>query len=1197
MMKRLIAIILIFALISAPTIALAASSIVNARYFGVIQISNNSTAETFVATTCGSSINTTNLIAGGYLNAGATNAVVRSSSGADLPFMPGYEPGGYPWSLWVPSIGDYGYLSDILYTANSSGGKIRYFPGTGGMTTPDNDATLELGDNFTVEQKGRVTTTFTDNYSDRNLVFKDAAFKTYVSGAENITSIIYNASSNNTTLLPNAAGYYTNIEEQFPASTFHWDKVDDPVGAHDSSTTTVKTNETVQEKDAYNVEDGTISSTSIVNSANVTFSFAANNASGTAYCQPFLRLNGSETAGTERSVAGIAFTTFSETLARPGGGSWLPSDIPDLQVAIGLRIDNASYKAECTQVYIFIDYTAPAASVTATGVSSGEHTVKTVQGASTDNSTYYYSLSEPWVTISGDPTNRHNFQPVHTSNITELNLTIDGAPRKYLAYDSDNPGTEIRLYYTDDLDGQWTAYSGNPILGPSTSHYRWPSVVWQSDNSTLHMFLSDRTDTEIERWTSVDGINFSFSENVSQDERILALTTGMLSGSGLKSFNPAQLIDDNTATNGFYLPEDSSGQWLRIDFSDTPRNLGKWRLYHVGAGWSTVWNVQYSDDASDWTTTSANWTTGADAGWYEVTWNAAGYHRYWQILTVSTGAGNWYYSEMAVAEYAESDYMNPFVWQNPNDDEWYLYHQEQGPGYPNRLYVRHSENITDLVSATDVKIYDWGGSHPGRTASPSVMYRDGRYWLLVEDTAPGGSWAIWALYSSSPDSGFVIAPNSPILGEGIDIGHACPIHLLSPDGTTAYLYTTTNVDGNWRQRSWQLYPTDTVETLRPNGAGSETSIQDVSGAATHWEAVDEVVADNTTTNVWQSAVTTGVRDLYALSNHSINGTIRELIVSMRVHPGGTSANGYFKSSLKTHGAIYDGIQRRTQYLYDWVTFWESWETNPYTGKAWTWEEVDNLEAGLVMIVPYGTGYARCTQLYVQIVVANTLSLYVDDVLKDNKYVAVTVPNNDNNWAFLENDVMPYMEYQKIWIDGVLRQHIVWEYGTTFTDLSGNSNPATPSFRSASSDPHISAELISFQPVSEARAPDYVLGEAPAFIDPAITGNVTGTFTTTPGTGAFPLANVIAEIAAATDTPPQLPLLIIACFVLLAASLSVSATMRRYGSGSILVKTLVIAAIMGIFVALGNFAIDFWMIVVFLIIAISLCFASKQLGWS
>lgn len=129
-----------------------------------------------------------------------------------------------------------------------------------------------------------------------------------------------------------------------------------------------------------------------------------------------------------------------------------------------------------------------------------------------DATTDYYSLSSRWTTISGDPTQRHTFQPVHSTRILEVNKTIDGASRKYLAYDSNYDGSEIRLYYTDDLDSSWTEYSGNPILGPSANHYRWPSVVY--NGTTFHMILQDRTDKQLERWTSTDGINFNYQETV-----------------------------------------------------------------------------------------------------------------------------------------------------------------------------------------------------------------------------------------------------------------------------------------------------------------------------------------------------------------------------------------------------------------------------------------------------------------------------------------------------------------------------------------------------------------------------------------------------------------------------------------------------------------------------------------------------------
>lgn len=213
---------------------------------------------------------------------------------------------------------------------------------------------------------------------------------------------------------------------------------------------------------------------------------------------------------------------------------------------------------------------------------------------------------------------------------------------------------------------------------------------------------------------------------------------------------------------------------------------------------------------------------------------------------------------------------------------------------------------------------------------------------------------------------------------------------------------------------------------------------------------------------------------------------------------------------------------------------------------------------------------------------------------------VSVPDTSDNWTFLENNVMPYMEYQEITVGGAQQQYIEWEYGDTFKDASGEGHDATPSFRSASSDADVSANMTSFMPISESRAPAYVLGEAPAFIDSdALTENITGTFTTTPdtGSGTFPLADVIKSIADATGTPAQLPLLIIAAFVIFAGSIYTSWLFRKHGSGSLVVKIVAILALMGIFVALGNFAFDFWMIVVFVVFAVAIAFASKQLGWT
>jgi len=123
----------------------------------------------------------------------------------------------------------------------------------------------------------------------------------------------------------------------------------------------------------------------------------------------------------------------------------------------------------------------------------------------------FYDVSSPWITIAGNPTDRHAFQPVHNTTIVECNVVIDGAVRKYLAYDSDSAGSQIRLYYTDNLNGLWTPYSGNPILS-GYLRFRWPSVAYV--NGVFHMFLTDRIDGTLERWTSTDGIHYSFVENI-----------------------------------------------------------------------------------------------------------------------------------------------------------------------------------------------------------------------------------------------------------------------------------------------------------------------------------------------------------------------------------------------------------------------------------------------------------------------------------------------------------------------------------------------------------------------------------------------------------------------------------------------------------------------------------------------------------
>ena len=78
----------------------------------------------------------------------------------------------------------------------------------------------------------------------------------------------------------------------------------------------------------------------------------------------------------------------------------------------------------------------------------------------------------------------------------------------------------------------------------------------------------------------------------------------------------------------------------------------------------------------------------------------------------------------------------------------------------------------------------------------------------------------------------------------------------------------------------------------------------------------------------------------------------------------------------------------------------------------------------------------------------------------------SVPPNDNVWISFTNGSMPYVEYQKITVDDILVQHIIYEQDTTFQDLTEYDNNATPTFITTSSDPDVTATLQNFRPIEE-----------------------------------------------------------------------------------------------------------------------------------
>ncbi|BAZ96705.1 hypothetical protein DEHALATV1_0077 [Dehalococcoides mccartyi] len=96
----------------------------------------------------------------------------------------------------------------------------------------------------------------------------------------------------------------------------------------------------------------------------------------------------------------------------------------------------------------------------------------------------------------------------------------------------------------------------------------------------------------------------------------------------------------------------------------------------------------------------------------------------------------------------------------------------------------------------------------------------------------------------------------------------------------------------------------------------------------------------------------------------------------------------------------------------------------------------------------------------------TLNLYIDGVLEDSAAFVGSITDNTNDWIIGAGGSMPYLYYAKITVGGVLKGSWTWEYAATFTDLSGNGNDATPSFRTTTTDADVSASIKSYSAISQ-----------------------------------------------------------------------------------------------------------------------------------
>jgi hypothetical protein len=148
------------------------------------------------------------------------------------------------------------------------------------------------------------------------------------------------------------------------------------------------------------------------------------------------------------------------------------------------------------------------------------------------------------------------------------------------------------------------------------------------------------------------------------------------------------------------------------------------------------------------------------------------------------------------------------------------------------------------------------------------------------------------------------------------------------------------------------------EILRPDGSGTYTQCDAVGDSPNH-QCVDEETADDDSTYVrtWYGSTE---MDTYNLADHS-QGSDDITSVTVVVRTRGTSSGHAAQTVIRTHNVNYYGTYTVVPTSYTDLS--TTYETNPNTGVAWTWGEVDALQAGVRQYDLNG-GYLCTTQVYI-----------------------------------------------------------------------------------------------------------------------------------------------------------------------------------------------------------------------------------------
>lgn len=135
------------------------------------------------------------------------------------------------------------------------------------------------------------------------------------------------------------------------------------------------------------------------------------------------------------------------------------------------------------------------------------------------------------------------------------------------------------------------------------------------------------------------------------------------------------------------------------------------------------------------------------------------------------------------------------------------------------------------------------------------------------------------------------------------------------------------------------------------------------GSGSNYQMVDEVSADEASTKNTKYEGNTDLHDSFIFPATSGTGTINSITLNARFNSG--DAEGAYTLFVRVGGTNYYSSNCTPQPT-SWTTFNKTWSTNPDTSSAWTWSDLDSLEAGYRHRYGSSLQWIQCTQFNVSI---------------------------------------------------------------------------------------------------------------------------------------------------------------------------------------------------------------------------------------